>query len=379
VIRNLLDAVVKAAVRRGVDARLGHRKGNDDDATDGMEPRVFRPAEIAIFTDNESPRIALDDDRVNVLGGTPWLWARAEYANSVDVLFVDEAGQMSLANTLASAGAGASLVLLGDPQQLDQPTQGSHPEGVGRSALEHILGGDDVMPRERGLFLPVTWRLAPSICTFTSEQFYAGALVAKPGLEHQALTGTGRFDRSGLHLIEVHHDGNRNASDEEARTVAELVASLLDGGAAWIDEAGTTHPLTPDDLRIVAPFNAHVARIREALGNEAHAGRTVRSAMSAVPVGTVDKFQGQEAPVVIYSMATSHPDDAPRGMRFLYSRHRLNVATSRARCAAIVVASPKLFEPECRTPRQMQLANALCRYRELAVAYDAAPRKCSDT
>ena len=355
VIRNLLDAVVKAAVRRGVDARLGHRKGNDDDATDGMEPRVFRPAEIAIFSDNDSPRAALNDGSINVLGATAWLWARPEYADSVDVLFVDEAGQMSLANTLASAGAGASLVLLGDPQQLDQPTQGSHPEGVGRSALEHILGGDEVMPRERGLFLPVTWRLAPSICTFTSEQFYAGALVAKPGLEHQALTGTGRFDRSGLHLIEVAHEGNRNASDEEARTVADLVASLLDGGAAWIDEAGTTHPLTPGDLRIVAPFNAHVARIREALGRA-----------SSVPVGTVDKFQGQEAPVVIYSMATSHPDDAPRGMRFLYSRNRLNVATSRARCAVFVVANPRLYEPDCRTPRQIELANALSRYRELA-------------
>ena len=376
VIRNLLEAVSRAAADRGVDVRRGHRCSDQDDdvddrGVDGLAPRVFRPADIVSIGDNDSPLVALTDGRVNVLGATAWLWARPEYAGSVDVLFVDEAGQMSLADTVASAAAGASLVLLGDPQQLDQPTQGSHPDGVGKSALEHVLGGDEVMPRDRGLFLPVTWRLAPSICTFTSELFYAGALASKPGLERQALAAAGRFDGSGLHLIEVPHDGNRNASDEEAKTVAEIVASLLDGRAAWIDEEGTTRPLTPGDLRVVAPFNAHVARIREALAS--CAGPSPRSAEAvaspaAVPVGTVDKFQGQEAPVVIYSMATSHPDDAPRGMRFLYSLNRLNVATSRARCAVIIVASPKLFEPDCRTPRQMQLANALCRYRELALA-----------
>jgi uncharacterized protein len=370
VIRNLLEAVAKAAADRRVRARLGHRCGEDDDDDDVSGDG------IAEFGNNEAPLTALNDGTVNVLGGTAWLWARPEYAGSVDVLFVDEAGQMSLANTVATAAAGASLVLLGDPQQLDQPTQGSHPDGVGLSALDHILGGEAVMPRDRGLFLPVTWRLAPSICAFTSELFYAGELQSKPGLEHQIVTGTGRFDGSGLYLIEVPHDGNRNASDEEARMVAGIVASLLAEDAAWIDEYGVRRSLTPEDVRVVAPFNAHVARIRDALTT--YVGRTFRSAeafpsadaftsaLSSVPVGTVDKFQGQEAPVVIYSMATSHPDDAPRGMRFLYSLHRLNVATSRARCAAILVASPDLFQPECRTPRQMHLANALCRFRELA-------------
>jgi hypothetical protein len=152
----------------------------------------------------------------------------------------------------------------------------------------------------------------------------------------------------------VEHDGNQNASMEEVDAIEQLVARLLVPGACWIDADGLTRSLGPGDLRIVAPYNAQVNRLAERLD-----GRDI-------PVGTVDKFQGQEAPVVIYSMATSRPEDAPRGMEFLYSLNRLNVATSRARCAAIVVASPRLLEPACRTPRQMALANALCRFRELA-------------
>jgi uncharacterized protein len=255
---------------------------------------------------------------------------------------------------LAVAQAAGSLVLLGDPQQLDQPQKASHPDGVGLSALRHVLGDAEVMPAEQGIFLPTTWRMSPALCAFTSELFYRGELHAEPRLAAQALKGTGAFDGSHLWLVPVDHDGNQNASDEEVEAVAALVSSLCAPGSRWIDEDGAERPLTPADLRIVAPFNAQVTRLIERLHER------------NVPVGTVDKFQGQTAAVVIYSMTTSRPEDAPRGMEFLYSLNRLNVATSRARCAAIVVASPRLFEPECRTPRQMLLANALCRFRELA-------------
>ena len=399
VIRNLLDAVSREAAKQQLVVKLGHKCGKDEAApsegppsdsseatSDSPEPgrrRSAGPPPISIFADNDGPLAALDSGEVNVLGGTAWLWARPEFRASVDALFVDEAGQISLANALGIAGAGRSLVLLGDPQQLEQPVKGCHPDGAGLSALEHILGGEETMPRERGLFLPVTWRLSPPICRFTSEMFYANKLNPKPGLEHQVLRNAGPFDGSGLHLVEVEHDGNRNASDEEAETVARLLAGLFDNGAEWVDEHGTARRLTPDDVRVVAPFNAHVARIKEALTasdagagfrrRECSGGLAVASAKAVsrsaeIHVGTVDKFQGQEAPLVIYSMATSTPDDAPRGLSFLYSLNRLNVATSRALCAAIVVASPKLFEPDCRTPAQMRLANALCRFREMAKA-----------
>ena len=261
---------------------------------------------------------------------------------------------MSLANVLAASQAARNLVLLGDPQQLEQPQKGSHPDGVDASALDHVLGGAHTMPDDRGIFLPVTWRLAPAICTFTSSVFYDGRLTSLEGLEHQRLVGSGAYDEPGLFLALVNHDRNRNWSAEEIEVIDRIVTRLLNPDVAWIDRAQTTRRVESTDILVVAPYNAQVSRLAD------------RLASRGVPVGTVDKFQGQEAPVVIYSMATSRPEDAPRGMEFLYSLNRLNVATSRARCAVVLVASPALFEPECRTPRQMQLANALCRYREFA-------------
>jgi uncharacterized protein len=290
---------------------------------------------------------------VSVLGGTAWLWARQDFAQAVDVLFVDEAGQMSLANVVAVAQAAGSLVLLGDPQQLEQPKKGSHPDGINVSALQHIIGSYQTVPADRGIFLPVTWRLAPSISVFTSEVFYERRLTSKPGLEKQRLAA-GRFTGSGLWIQQVEHDGNRNASDEEVEAVADLVATLTAPRAEWINEHGVARQLTAADVLVVAPYNGQVSRLSD------------RLAPLGVQVGTVDKFQGQQAPVVIYSMATSRPEEAPRGLEFLYSLNRLNVATSRAQCAVILVVSPHLFAPNCSTPRQMRLANALCRYVELA-------------
>jgi len=346
VIRNLLNDVGEAAHDTGAAVRMAH-KGDDSNEND-------EGASVTALGDNAEALQALQSGQANVLGGTAWLWARPEFASSVDVLFVDEAGQMSLANVLAISGAARSIVLLGDPQQLDQPQQGSHPDGVNASALQHMLGKHQTIPPDRGIFLPITWRLAPSICSFTSELFYEGRLQSKPGLERQRLVGASEVDGSGLWVVEVNHDGNRNSSQEEIDAVASLVTRLTAPGVRWVAEDGAEKAMTGDDILVVSPYNAQVSRLQE------------RLASTGARVGTVDKFQGQQAPVVIYSMATSRPEDAPRGMEFLYSLNRLNVATSRARCAAIVVASPRLFEPECRTPRQMHLANALCRFRELA-------------
>jgi uncharacterized protein len=270
----------------------------------------------------------------------------------VDVLFVDEAGQMSLANVLAVAQAAKNLVLLGDPQQLDQPQKGSHPDGAEVSALEHLLEGARTIAPDKGLFLERTWRLHPAICTFTSEVFYEGRLLARDGLERQAITGHPWLSDSNLWFAAVEHQGNQNSAAEEVEHIVMIMESLLQSGITWVDDKGQARPLRPADILIVAPYNAQVSDLL--------------SRMPQARIGTVDKFQGQEAPVVIYSLTTSSPEDAPRGMEFLYSLNRLNVATSRARGMVIVVGSPLLLEPECRSPRQMQLANALCRYVELA-------------
>lgn len=302
---------------------------------------------------NEEVLKQLQDRTAQVAGGTQWMWSRPEFAGAVDVLFVDEAGQMSLANVLAVSPASDSIILLGDPQQLEQPQQASHPDGAGVSALDHLLAGARTIPDTQGIFLPETWRLPPAISAFTSEAFYEGRLSSHAGLDRQVLHDAGPLDGAGLWLVGLDHEGNRNSSVEEADAVEQIVSLVL-SGASWTNGRGERQAVGPADILVVAPYNAHVALLGERL-----AGRGVR-------VGTVDKFQGQEAPVVIYTMATSAPEDAPRGMEFLYSLNRLNVATSRARCGSILVASRKLLTPDCRSPRQMQLANALCRYAELA-------------
>lgn len=208
------------------------------------------------------------------------------------------------------------------------------------------------IPSTHGLFLAETWRLHPSICKLTSELFYEGRLQSRPDLSNQAIVGPTPFAGAGLWFVPVEHDGNRNSSIEEVERVTEIHSALLSNGLTWIDREGAEVEITEKDVLIVAPYNAQVGALGERL--------------STARIGTVDKFQGQEAPIVIYSMATSSPDDAPRGMEFLFSLNRLNVATSRARCVCILVANPRLFEAQCKTPRQIQLANAFCRYLELA-------------
>jgi len=346
VVANLLETVLDVA--QSIGTRV--------DCVRKVSDTSEQPGRIAEYKKNEDiDDIVRDADRT-VVGGTPFLWARPDLDETLDVLFVDEAGQMSLANVLAASQCARSLVLLGDPQQLEQPQQGSHPTGADLSALEHILKEHPTVPPERGIFLPETWRLPPAICAFTSEVFYEGKLHSKPGLEQRELRNTGLIDGAGLWVLPVDHEGNQNCAPEEVDVIEILVDRLLATGAEWIERAGIATPITAAHILIVAPYNSQVALLGDRLESR------------GVRVGTVDKFQGQQAPIVIYSMATSAPEDAPRGMEFLYSLNRLNVATSRAQCACILVASPRLFAPECKTPRQMQLANALCRYIEIATS-----------
>jgi uncharacterized protein len=349
VIRKLLQEVVKASSEKDTRGVRCMQRWNDGEAEPG----------IAVAKKNEEILYALESGSANVLGGTSFLWSRGEMADAVDVLFIDEAGQMALADVISVAHAAKSLVLIGDPQQLERPLKGSHPDGAEKSALEHLLGERKTILPDVGLLLPETWRLHPNICRFTSELFYEGRLKSREALKGYVIQGHRWVQGAGLWFVPVASQGNRNSSEEEVQAIAEIVGSLLKPEVKWL--RGTeSRNLNQDDILIVAPYNAQVSDL---LGK-----------MPGMNVGTVDKFQGQEAAVVIYSLTTSSPEDAPRGMEFLYSLNRLNVATSRAISAVIVVGSPKLLEPECRSPRQMQLANALCAYLEMAetVALDRA-------
>jgi uncharacterized protein len=351
VIGHALDEIAKAA-REAKDpkpvVRIGQRPAPGEDPT----------STVAVsYETNDKALAALAADEIDVIGATAFIWSREDYLEAVDVLFVDEAGQFSLANAVAVAPAARSLVLLGDPQQLNQPLQGSHPPGAEQSALGHVLAMAEVIDDSVGLFLTDTWRLHPDVRTFTSEVFYENRVGGVPSLAVQALRGTPPADGTGVRWLPVVHAGDATESVEEAAAIVEIVRELLEGDATWTDRHGVSAPITLDDVLIVAPYNAHVERIAVALADAGY--RDAR-------VGTVDKFQGQEAPISIYAMATSTAEEAPRGLEFLFSRNRLNVATSRARCVAIVIASPDLVRVQCKTPRQMWLANALCRLVELA-------------
>ena len=345
VIGELLTKVAEAADERGVRVRIGQR--SNDEPTFGGAVHM---------ENNDAARDSLAADSVDVLGGTTWLWSREDMIGGVDILFIDEAGQMSLADAVAASLCTGNLVLLGDPQQLDQPLQGTHPPGAERSVLGHVLHGERVMPDQFGLFLDGSWRLHPRISSYTSEIFYEGRLHSYPGRESLDLAGVPPLSGTGIRFLPVPHSGRSSESPEEAREVARLVRDLLSSDPTYRDAEGIAHSLEGSDVLLITPYNAQVRSLSEAL--------------PGFRIGTVDKFQGQEAPISIYSMATSSADEAPHGMEFLYSLNRLNVATSRARCLALVVASPGLLKVRCRTPRQMRLANAVARLVEMATDSD---------
>lgn len=294
------------------------------------------------------------DHAIPLVAGTAWLFADDDMDQSLDYIFIDEAGQVSLANATAVSTAARNVVLLGDPLQLAQVSQGSHPDGAGASVLEHLLGRHATVPRDRGLFLEHTWRMHPDVCAFVSDVVYDSRLRSADACRQQAVTVEGVIE-NGLRFIAVEHEGNSQSSDEEAQRVAVEIRRMVRG--TFTDDKGVTVALRPADFLVVAAYNAQVRHITAALAG---------AGLHDVPVGTVDKFQGKQAPVVFFSMATSSGAELPRDIDFLFSRNRLNVAISRARCVATIVASPRLLDVACRTPEQMQLVNGLCRFVEMA-------------
>ncbi len=339
-IQNLLLKVKEEGEKAKIEPPCAHKGDVPKDKQDQIKELDSNDAALEAATQSK------------VVGATAFVWAREEAQGVLDYLFVDEAGQMALSYVLALSGCARNIILLGDPQQLEQPQQGAHPEGADVSALSHLLeeGHPTILP-DKGLFLDTTWRLPPDITSYTSEIFYENRLKAHPDLSQQQIQGHGPWAGSGLRFLPVAHEGNQNQSPEEVEAIAALVSDILAANLRWQDREGKTQPIGPTDILIVAPYNSQVNALKDRLPHQR--------------IGTVDKFQGQEAPIVIYSMTSSSPEDAPRGMGFLYSPNRLNVATSRAQCLCILVASPQLLEPDCHSIDQMRWANALCRYGEL--------------
>ena len=304
VISKLLQDLCDVARMANFPLQAVQKSNDEDSCSDTM---------VVQLRDNQKVLDVLVSRTAQVAAGTSWLWARQDMAPTVDVLFVDEAGQMSLADVLSISPAATSIVLLGDPQQLNQPQQGVHPPGVGVSALAHLLDDRSTIEPGKGLFLNESWRMHPKVCTFISELFYDNRLVARAENRTQRLNTNDLLDGAGLRFVPVEHFGNQTESPEEVERITELINNLLENRVTWTNKDGQTLALDLQEILVVAPYNAQVSALSRRLPAGTH-------------VGTVDKFQGQGAALVIYSMTTSTPEDAPRGMEFLYSLNRLNVA-----------------------------------------------------
>jgi predicted RecB family nuclease len=307
----------------------------------------------------DPPLIDSRDDGDALVGcqlgsGTSFAWCDEKLSGTYDYLVIDEAGQVSLADALGASLAARNVVLLGDPLQLKQVSQATHPVGTEHSILQHLLGDDETIRPEHGIFLDITYRMQPEICDFVSQAVYEGRLHADDSTRPHRVDSPG-LSGAGLRFIAVMHNGCKRKSPEEAEVVAGAVAQLVRGTVTL--EGGAPRPFAQHDVLVVAPYNAQRRLIGE---------RLKEIGLGDVRVGTVDKFQGQEAPVVFYSMTTSSDEDMPRDMAFLFEKNRLNVAISRAQCMTVLVCSPRLLEVRCNSPEQMALANLLCLYAERA-------------
>ncbi|KAA1250073.1 TM0106 family RecB-like putative nuclease [Mycobacterium simiae] len=323
-VENLLECLLDAGLDPG---RVAKKR------SDPQVPAARRWQEIG---GNAYPAF-LAEHAGCVVGGTAWDFANPSRVppGSLDLLVIDEAGQFCLANTIAVAPAAANLMLLGDPQQLPQVSQGTHPEPVDASALDWLVGDQRTLPSKLGYFLDRSYRMHPAVCDAVSRLSYEGRLQSHS--EHTSARRLAGY-QPGVRVLSVSHQGNSAESPEEARAILAEIHNLL--GRTWTDEHGA-RPLAATDLLVLAPYNAQVALLR----------RQLRAAdLGGVRVGTVDRFQGAQAPVVFVSMTASSADVVPRGMSFLINRNRLNVAISRAQYAAVIVRAERLTQYLPTTP-----------------------------
>ena len=353
-VHNLLEKVEQVAQESGFAFR-GVKKATRNKKETEYTGRFIHPA-VSV------PDMDLSND---LFAGTAWTFSHSLFQDKLDYLFIDEAGQVSTANVVAMANAARNIILVGDQMQLGQAIQGVHPGEAGLSILEFLLGDCSTIPQDRGIFLGRTYRMDPAICSFISDAFYDGKLKPHEITSRRRLELEGvDLPDKGIAILEADHEGCSQKSEEEGEIIKETYLSLI--GQRYIDEEGTPHELTEHDILVVTPYNVQVNYLTSILPEKAR-------------VGTVDKFQGQEAPVVLVSMVTSSGEYMPRDIEFLYSPNRLNVALSRAQCLAVVVANPRLQETSCSTVQQMRLVNTFCRLFEYVHPNHVTCRRSSRT
>ncbi|MBI2784983.1 MAG: AAA family ATPase [Legionella longbeachae] len=334
-IHNLLDKIEVVANEQGFQFEGAKKatKGNVESYYDG---RCIKSVE-------KTESLTLNE---NLLAGTAWFFSSTYLIEQLDYLFIDEAGQVAVANVVAMGTAAKNIILIGDQMQLGQAIQGTHPGEAGLSILDFLLGGHATIPPEQGVFLDNTRRMRPSVCQFISDAFYEGRLYAHESTSNRSLIFNGiALPEEGIHVIDATHEGCSQKSIEEGIIIKNLYQNLLK--QQFKEDGKELRTITSKDILVVTPYNVQVNHLRSILPEGAQ-------------VGPVDKFQGQEAPIVLVSMVTSSAEDLPRNIEFLYSKNRLNVAISRAQCLSVVVMNPKLMEVPCKTVSQMKLVNTFC-------------------
>jgi len=350
-IDNLVKAVAEHYESSGEIGRLRLGRKTDKDAV-----------HEAVTCINDNDKIGAGE--FDIVAGTSWFFtSKAMRTNPVDVLVVDEAGQLGLVDLVACSVSAGSMLLLGDPQQLPQVSQATHPNGSGESCLGHLLGSQATVPADRGVLLETTWRMHPDVCGYISDTFYEGKLTTHGSCDVQTTS-----DGTGLRWIAVESEGCATESAAEAEAICDEIARLLDGGT-WTRRADPadgssaliTTPLTGDDVLVVVPYNDQRRLVSKVLADAGFGG---------VRVGTVDKFQGQEAPIVFFSMTSSTTADMPRGLDFLFSRNRVNVAISRARCLAYLVCTEGLLDADASDIDDMRRIGAVTSLADRAIERD---------
>ena len=337
-INHLLLNTAQYCKKEGINAYFACTKDTDE-ALSQLGIDVYKNKDIASHMQASC-----------VIGTTAWGFAHKDLENAFDYLFIDEAGQVSVANLIAMSRSTKNIVLMGDQMQLGQPSQGSHPEDSGLSLLDYLLHATPTIPDTMGVFLGTTYRMHSAVNRFISDAIYEGKLESAPDNDRQRIRIPDDYQgvlnkEAGIITVPVFHEGNTQASDEELEQIVLLANQLI--GRVFTANDGIERSIEWSDILFVAPYNHQVNKLKQALGEQAK-------------VGSVDKFQGQEAPIVFLSMCASNANESARGMDFLFDKNRINVAVSRALCLAIVVYSPTLLDTAVNSPKQMEMVNLFC-------------------
>ncbi len=357
-IHNLLDRVVKIADEEGLRFRGVKKAARGNEESEYKEGARIESDRI----ENEFQVGEIDRARFRLFAGTTWLFSDSHFRDRLDFLFVDEASQVALANIVGMSTATRNLVLVGDQMQLAPPIKGAHPGESGQSVLEFLLEGRDTVPENRGIFLAESWRMRPSVCQFVSDCFYNGRLRSHETTLERSLDLQGvDLPNEGIVLVEAEHTGCTHSSAVEGEIIRQQHEALV--GQTFRGEGSRVRKITARDILVVTPYNVQANHLRAVLPPDAR-------------VGTIDKFQGQEAPIVLVSMATSDVEDLPRHAEFFYNRNRLNVAISRAQCLAVVVMSPRMLDFPCQTVEHARLLSLFARLHDYAhVLRHVPPRR----